>query len=100
LEYGAITNYEIRPESKDRLRCRMLLPGCKQCFKILAETFLSIQHSILLAPSDFYLFPTLKEFLDDKPFKSNKEMKDAVKERLNGLAAKAYRNSSQAMTNV
>jgi histone-lysine N-methyltransferase SETMAR len=40
-----------------------------------------------LAPSDFHLFPKLKEFLGGRRFKSDEEMKDAVKEWLNGLAA-------------
>jgi hypothetical protein len=58
----------------------MLLPECKQCFKILAEKFLSILHTPVLTPSDFHLFPTSKEFLGGRFFKSNEEMKDAVKE--------------------
>jgi histone-lysine N-methyltransferase SETMAR len=40
-----------------------------------------------LAPSDFHLFPTLKESLGGRCFRSNEEVKDAVKEWLNGLAA-------------
>jgi hypothetical protein len=39
-----------------------------------------------LAASDFHLFPKLKEFLGGRRFKSD-EVKDAVKEWLNGLAA-------------
>jgi hypothetical protein len=40
-----------------------------------------------LAPSDFRLFPALKEFLGGRCFKSDEEVQDAVKEWLNGLAA-------------
>jgi hypothetical protein len=36
------------------------------------------------------LFPKLKEVLGGRRFKSNEEVKDAVKERLNGLAAEVY----------
>jgi histone-lysine N-methyltransferase SETMAR len=43
-----------------------------------------------LAPSDFHLFPKLKEFLGCRRFKSDEEVKDAVKEWLNGLAAEVY----------
>jgi hypothetical protein len=39
---------------------------------------------------DFHLFPKLKEFLGDRRFKSDEEVKDAVKEWLNGLAAEVY----------
>jgi hypothetical protein len=55
-----------------------------------------------LAPSDFHFFPKLKEFLGGRRFKSDKEVKDAVKAWLNGLAAeaKAYKNSSHAMTSA
>jgi hypothetical protein len=79
LECWTIRNYKSRPESKDRLRRRMLLPECKQCLKILTEKFLSIQHSSVFAPSDLHLFPTQKEFLGGRPFKSNEEVKDAIK---------------------
>jgi hypothetical protein len=37
-----------------------------------------------LAPSDFHLFPTLKEFLGGRRFKSYEEVRDDVKEWLNG----------------
>jgi histone-lysine N-methyltransferase SETMAR len=43
-----------------------------------------------LAPSDFHLFPKLKEFLGSRCFKSDEEVKDAIKEWLNGLAAEVY----------
>jgi hypothetical protein len=39
-----------------------------------------------LAPSDFHLFPTLKELLDARLFKSNEEVRDSIKQCLNGLA--------------
>jgi hypothetical protein len=50
-----------------------------------------------LAPSDFHLFPKLKEFLGGRRFKSNKEVKDAVKEWLNGLAAEVYDEGTQKL---
>ncbi|KAG8236487.1 hypothetical protein J437_LFUL016398 [Ladona fulva] len=31
-----------------------------------------------LAPKDFHLFPKLKEFLSEKPFGNNEELKEAV----------------------
>jgi histone-lysine N-methyltransferase SETMAR len=43
-----------------------------------------------LAPIDFHLFPKLKEFLGGRRFKSDEEVKDAVKEWLNGLVAEVY----------
>jgi hypothetical protein len=43
-----------------------------------------------LAPSDFHLFPKLKVFLGGRRFKSDEEVKDAVKEGLNGLAVEDY----------
>jgi GTP cyclohydrolase I len=43
-----------------------------------------------LAPSDFELCPTLKEFLAGRRFKSDDEVKDDVKAWLNGLAAEGY----------
>jgi hypothetical protein len=43
-----------------------------------------------LVPSDFHLFPTLKEFLGGRRFISDEEVKDAVKQWLNGLAAEVY----------
>jgi hypothetical protein len=36
------------------------------------------------------LFQTQKEFLSGRHFKSNEEVKDAVKKRLNGLAADVH----------
>jgi hypothetical protein len=43
-----------------------------------------------LAPSDFHLFPKSKAFLGGRRFKSDEEVKDAVKEWLNGVAAEVY----------
>ena len=43
-----------------------------------------------MAPSDFYLFLTLKEHLGGTRFKSDEEVKDALKEGLNWLAAEVY----------
>jgi hypothetical protein len=50
-----------------------------------------------LAPSDFYLFPALKEFLGGKLLKCDEEMKDAVGEWLNGLAAEVYDEGIQKL---
>jgi hypothetical protein len=43
-----------------------------------------------LAPSVFQLFRKLKKFLGGRRFKSDEEVKDVVKEWLNGLAAEVY----------
>ena len=73
------TIHERRPESKDRLRPRVLLPERKRRFKILGGTFLSIQQVVQAWPQViFYLFPTLEEFLGGRRFKSDEEVKDAV----------------------
>jgi histone-lysine N-methyltransferase SETMAR len=53
------------------------------------EVFEHPAYSPDLAPSDFHLFPKLKEFLGGRRFKSD-EVKDAIKEWLNGLAAEVY----------
>jgi histone-lysine N-methyltransferase SETMAR len=45
-----------------------------------------------LAPSDFHLFPKLNEF-----FRNDEEVKDAVKEWLNGLAAEVYDEGIQKL---
>jgi hypothetical protein len=50
-----------------------------------------------LAPSDFHLFPKLKEFWGGRRFKSDEEVKDAVKEWLNGLAAEVYDEGIQKL---
>jgi hypothetical protein len=50
-----------------------------------------------LAPSDFHLFPKLEEFLGGRRFKSDVEVKDAVKELLNGLAAVIYDEGIQKL---
>jgi histone-lysine N-methyltransferase SETMAR len=51
------------------------------------EVFEHPAYSPNLAPSDFHLFPALKEFLDGKCFKSDEEVKHAFREWLNGLVA-------------
>jgi histone-lysine N-methyltransferase SETMAR len=51
------------------------------------EVFEHPAYSPDLAPSNFHLFPKLKEFLGGRCFKSDEEVKDAIKEWLNGLAA-------------
>jgi histone-lysine N-methyltransferase SETMAR len=43
------------------------------------EVFEHSAYSPDLAPSDFHLFPKLKEFLGGRRFKSNEDVKDAVK---------------------
>jgi len=50
-----------------------------------------------LAPSDFHMFPKLKEFLGGRRFKRYEELKDAVKEGLNGLAAVVYDEGVQTL---
>ncbi|GFG38473.1 hypothetical protein Cfor_11214, partial [Coptotermes formosanus] len=47
------------------------------------------------APSDFHFFPAMKELLGGRRFKSDEEVKDAVKEWLNGLAAEVYEEGTQ-----
>jgi hypothetical protein len=54
------------------------------------EDFEHPAYSPDLATSGFHLFPKLNEFLGGRRFKSDKEVKDAVKEWLNGLAAEVY----------
>jgi histone-lysine N-methyltransferase SETMAR len=44
------------------------------------KVFEHITYSPELAPSDFYLFPKLNKFLGVKRFKSDEEVKDAIKE--------------------
>jgi histone-lysine N-methyltransferase SETMAR len=51
------------------------------------EVFEHTAYSPDLVPSDFHLFPKLKEFFGGRRFKSEEEVKDAVKEWLNVLAA-------------
>jgi hypothetical protein len=68
------------------MRACTLLPERKQCFKSGWEVFERPD----LAPSYFHLFPKLKEFLGGRRFKSDEEVKDAVKEWLQGLAAEVY----------
>jgi hypothetical protein len=43
------------------------------------------------------LFPKLKEFLGGRRFKSDEEVKDAVKEWLNWLAAEVYDEAIQKL---
>jgi hypothetical protein len=56
-----------------------------------------------LAPSDFHLFPALKEFLGGRCFKSD-DVKHAVREWLHGLTAEVYdeciQNPVTAMTSA
>jgi hypothetical protein len=51
-----------------------------------------------LAPSDFRLFPTLKELLDGRRFKSDGEVKNDVQGWLNGLAVEACGEYIQLVT--
>jgi histone-lysine N-methyltransferase SETMAR len=51
------------------------------------EVFEHPAYSPDLARSDFHLLPKLKEFLGGRRFKSDEEVKYAVKEWLNGLVA-------------
>jgi histone-lysine N-methyltransferase SETMAR len=43
-----------------------------------------------LAPSDYHLFPKLKEFLGGKCMETDVEVKETVTAWLNGLAAEFY----------
>jgi hypothetical protein len=43
------------------------------------------------------LFQTLKEFLSGRRFKKDEEVKDALKEWLNGLAAEVYNEGLQKL---
>jgi histone-lysine N-methyltransferase SETMAR len=59
------------------------------------EAFEHPAYSPNLAPSDFHLFPAMKEFLGGRCFKSDGEVKHAVREWLNGLAAEVYDDGMQ-----
>jgi histone-lysine N-methyltransferase SETMAR len=61
------------------------------------EVFEHPAYSPDLAPSHFHLFPKLKQYLGGRRFKSDEEMKDAVKEWLNGLAAVVYDKGIQKL---
>jgi histone-lysine N-methyltransferase SETMAR len=61
------------------------------------EAFEHPAYSPDLAPNDFHLFPKLKKFLGGRRFKSDKVVKDAVKEWLNGLAAEVYDEGIQKL---
>jgi histone-lysine N-methyltransferase SETMAR len=54
------------------------------------EVFEHPAYSPNLAPCDFHLFPALKEFLGGRCFRSNEEVKHAIREWLNGPAAEVY----------
>jgi histone-lysine N-methyltransferase SETMAR len=54
-------------------------------------------HGPDLAPSDFHLFPALKEFLGGKRLEYNEEVKNAIREWLNGLAAAVYNEGIQKL---
>ena len=47
-------------------------------------------HSPDLAPSDYHLFPKLKEHLAGKRFRSDDEVKEEVQNFLNSMAASWY----------
>jgi hypothetical protein len=51
------------------------------------EVFEHPVYSPDLAPSDFHLFPKLKEFLGGKHMETDAEVKETVTAWLNGLAA-------------
>jgi histone-lysine N-methyltransferase SETMAR len=61
------------------------------------EVFEHPEYSPDLAPNDFHLIPKLNEFLGGRRFKSDEEVKDAVKECLNGLAAVVYDEGIQKL---
>jgi hypothetical protein len=69
------------------LLLRTLLPERKQCFKSLAGKFLSTQQIVQTWPQViFTCSQKLNDFLGGRRFKSDKEVKDVVKEWLNELA--------------
>jgi hypothetical protein len=78
---------EGRPESRERLRIALAQVNAPAS---------SIQHPVL-APSDFHLFPTLQKFWGGRRFKSNEEVKDAVKKLLVGLASEVYDEGIQKL---
>jgi hypothetical protein len=53
--------------------------------EFLCEVFEHPAYILELAPSDFRLFPTLKEFLGGRRFISHEEVTDVVQEWLNGM---------------
>lgn len=54
--------------------------------------FLNIHppYSLALAPSDFHVFPKLKDFLGGSSYESDEELKESVGEWFNNLAATEY----------
>jgi hypothetical protein len=46
------------------------------------------------------LFPILKEFLGVRYFKRDEEVKDAIKEQLNGLVAQVYDEGIQELVTL
>jgi histone-lysine N-methyltransferase SETMAR len=54
------------------------------------EVFEHPAYSPDLAPSDFHLFPKLKEFLGGKYMETDAEVKETVTAWFNGLAAEFY----------
>jgi hypothetical protein len=57
----------------------------------------SVAYSPDLASSDYHSLSKLKEFLGGRRFKRDEEVKDAVKEWLNGLAAEVYDEGIQKL---
>jgi histone-lysine N-methyltransferase SETMAR len=50
-----------------------------------------------LAPSDFHLFPKMKEFLGGKQMATHEEMRETVMDWLNGLTSDFYDYHACAM---
>jgi histone-lysine N-methyltransferase SETMAR len=61
------------------------------------EVFERPAYSPNLAPGDFHLFPALKEYLGSRCFKSDEEVKHAVREWLNELAAEVHDEGIQKL---
>jgi hypothetical protein len=78
-----------RPHAAARTQAMLLEFGC--------AVFEHPACSPDLPPSDFHLFPKLKEFLGGRRFKSDEEAKDVVKEWLNGLAAEVCNEDIQKL---
>jgi hypothetical protein len=78
VQHSILPLYEGRPGKKDRLREALVQVNTPA-------------YGPQLTTGDFRLFPILKEFLSGRNLKRNyDEVKDALKEWVNGLTAEVY----------
>jgi hypothetical protein len=95
--YCAALRYDIQNRRRGLLSSGVMFLHDNACPHAAARTQAMLQefgwevfeypaYSPDLALRDFHLFPKLKEFLGGRRFKSDEEVKDAVKGWLNGLA--------------